>query len=139
MNTVILQYTGMLVGSLHLTELAQKLPQELVISDDQIRLLESIGQGEPCLMYLQQQTVHCEMKFWNDYVLSFCRFDLSSCWAGMVELTTEWTMEYLMHSSQRSLKLSCMQILSDLMHKTLRLLWLRINSCLYATFKSGTA
>ena len=47
-------YTGMLVGSLHLTESAQKLPQELVISDDQFRLLESIGQGEPCLVYLQQ-------------------------------------------------------------------------------------
>ena len=46
LNTIVLNHTGMQVGSLHLTESAEKLPQELVIPNDQIRLLESIGQGE---------------------------------------------------------------------------------------------
>jgi len=36
----------MLVGSVHLTESVDKLPEKLVIPNDQIRLLESIGQGE---------------------------------------------------------------------------------------------
>ena len=53
LNTVVLNHTGMQVGSLHLTESAEKLPQELVIPNDQIRLLESIGQGELCCVCLQ--------------------------------------------------------------------------------------
>jgi len=46
-NTI---YTGMLVGSVHITESVDKLPQQLVIPDDQIQLLESIGQGDVCVL-----------------------------------------------------------------------------------------
>ena len=34
-------------GNEHLTESVQKLPKELVIPNNQIKLLDSIGQGEP--------------------------------------------------------------------------------------------
>jgi len=46
-NTI---YAGMLVGSVHITESVDKLPQQLVIPDDQIQLLESIGQGDVCVL-----------------------------------------------------------------------------------------
>jgi len=41
-------YAGIRVGTVHLTESVQKLPQELVIPNDQIRVLDSIGQGGLC-------------------------------------------------------------------------------------------
>ena len=40
----------MKIGTIHLTESAQKLPKELFIPNDQIKLLNSIGQGEPSCM-----------------------------------------------------------------------------------------
>ena len=40
----------MLVGSVHLAESVEKLPRELVIPNDLIQLLESIGQGEICFV-----------------------------------------------------------------------------------------
>ena len=40
-------YAGMLTGSMHLTESAHKLPKELIIPNDRLHLLGSIGQGEP--------------------------------------------------------------------------------------------
>jgi len=43
---MIYNYAGMRVGIEYLTESVQKLPQELVIPNDQIRILDSIGQGE---------------------------------------------------------------------------------------------
>ena len=43
----------MRVGTENLTESIEKLPKELVIPNDQIRLLESIGQGEICFVYFQ--------------------------------------------------------------------------------------
>ena len=43
----------MQIGTIHLTESALKLPKELVIPNDQIQLLNSIGQGEPsCMDYV---------------------------------------------------------------------------------------
>ena len=44
----IYNYAGVRVGTVHLTESVQKLPQELVIPNDQIRVLDSIGQGGLC-------------------------------------------------------------------------------------------
>jgi len=35
----------------NITESIEKLPKELVIPNDQIQLLESIGQGELCFVY----------------------------------------------------------------------------------------
>jgi len=46
-NTI---YAGMLVGSVHITESVDKLPQQLVIPNDQIQLLDSIGQGDVCVL-----------------------------------------------------------------------------------------
>jgi len=56
----------MLVGSVHLAESVDKLPQELVIPSDQIQLLESIGQGGLCfggikIHYHNGQTVRIIM------------------------------------------------------------------------------
>ena len=42
----------MLVGTVHVAESIEKLPQELVIPNDQIRLLDSIGQGKVCFVVL---------------------------------------------------------------------------------------
>lgn len=39
-------YAGMQAGSRHINESMKKLPQELVIPNSEIHLLESIGQGE---------------------------------------------------------------------------------------------
>ena len=45
--------TGVRAGNEHLTESVQKLPKELVIPNDQIKLLDSIGQGKPsCMDYV---------------------------------------------------------------------------------------
>ena len=41
---------GVRAGNEHLTESVQNLPKELVIPNDQIKLLNSIGQGEPSCM-----------------------------------------------------------------------------------------
>ena len=38
---------------MNITESIEKLPKELVIPNDQIQLLESIGQGELCFVYFQ--------------------------------------------------------------------------------------
>ena len=55
----------MKIGTLHQTEL-QKLPEELVIPSDQIKLLDSIGQGEPgvyiCTFVLAE---HCDSLYVN--------------------------------------------------------------------------
>ena len=39
-------YAGLLTGNMHLTESAHKLPKELIIPNDRLHLLNSIGQGE---------------------------------------------------------------------------------------------
>ena len=39
-------YIGMVTGNMYLTESAHKLPKELIIPNDQLHLLNSIGQGE---------------------------------------------------------------------------------------------
>ena len=39
-------YAGMVTGNMHLTESAHKLPKELIIPNDRLHLLNSIGQGE---------------------------------------------------------------------------------------------
>ena len=36
----------MVTGTMHLTESAHKLPKELIIPNDRLQLLNSIGQGE---------------------------------------------------------------------------------------------
>ena len=41
-------YAGMHAGTVYLTESVQKFPQELVIPNDRIRVLDSIGQGGLC-------------------------------------------------------------------------------------------
>ena len=52
----------MKIGTIHQTEL-QKLPEELVIPSDQIKLLDSIGQGEPGvyigILHLQSTAIVC--------------------------------------------------------------------------------
>ena len=59
----------MKIGTIHQTEL-QKLPEELVIPSDQIKLLDSIGQGEPGvyigILYLQSTAIVC---MWTCLVL----------------------------------------------------------------------
>ena len=51
---------GVRAGNEHLTESVQKLPKELVIPNDQIKLLDSIGQGEPsCMDYELALAEYC--------------------------------------------------------------------------------
>ena len=74
-------FAGMKIGTIHLTESALKLPQELVIPNDQIQLLNSIGQGEPSCMdystlhyatslfvYMPAVTVHHECEYYERYI-----------------------------------------------------------------------
>jgi len=55
-------YAGIRVGTVHLTESVQKLPQELVIPNDQIRVLDSIGQGGLYSLFISVST--CSVTIW---------------------------------------------------------------------------
>ena len=66
-------FAGMKIGTIHLTESALKLPQELVIPNGQIQLMNSIGQGEPSYM----DYVPCAMPQVSIYGAHVCCYSAS--------------------------------------------------------------